>query len=91
MNGGFSCQIAAKTRLVRYHFKLLYNMSKETWKNPFEFTSEALHCISTGVIPSYEAIANINNAKEKESAHQQFVTERLEERSISFFFPLYPI
>ena len=61
-------------------------MLKETWKNPFEFTSETLCCISAGVIPSDEAIADMCNAKEKgESAYHQFVTERLEERSISFF------
>ena len=66
--------------------KSLYNMLKETWKNPFEFISETLCCISTGVIPSDEAIADIYNAKGKgESAYQQFITERLEERSISFF------
>ena len=39
--------------------KLLYNILKETWKNPFEFTSETLCCISTGVIPSNEAIADM--------------------------------
>ena len=61
-------------------------MLKETWKNPFEFTSETLCCISAGVIPSDEAIADMCDAKEKvESAYHQFITERLEERSISFF------
>ena len=34
--------------------KSLYDMLKETWKNPFEFTSETLCCISTGVIPSVQ-------------------------------------
>ena len=46
-----------------------------------------LCCISTGVIPSDEAIADMCNTKEKgESTYQQFITERLEQRSISFFF-----
>ena len=70
---------------------LLHNMFKETWKNPFEFTSETLCCISTGVIPSDEDITDMYNAKEKgESVYQQFITERLEERAISFF-PLSPV
>ena len=66
--------------------KSLYNMLMETWKNPFEFTSEIMCCISTGVIPSDEASADMCDAKGKgESVCQQFITERLEERSISFF------
>lgn len=70
---------------------LLHNMFKETWKNPFEFTSETLCCISTGVIPSDEDITDMYNAKEKgESVYQQFITKRLEERAISFF-PLSPV
>ena len=68
--------------------KSLYNMLMETWKNPFEFTSEMLRCISTGVIPSDEASADMCDAKGKgESACQQFITERLEERSISYTIP----
>ena len=45
--------------------KSLYNMLKETSKNPFQLISETLCCISTGVIPSDEAIADKCNAKEK--------------------------
>ena len=52
-------------------------MLTEIWKNSFEFTSETLCCISTGVTPSDEAIADIRDAKEKgESAYKQFITER---------------
>ena len=40
-------------------------MLGETWKNSFELTSEMLCCISTGVIPSDEAFADMCNAKEK--------------------------
>ena len=61
-------------------------MLEETWKNPFECTYETLCCISTSFMPSDEAIADMCDAKEKgESTYQQFITERLEERSISFF------
>ena len=45
------------------HGKSPYNMLKKTWKNPFEFTSETF--ISTGVVPSDEAIADMCDAKEK--------------------------
>ena len=40
-------------------------MLKETWKNSFEYTSETLCCISTGVIPSDEAIPDIGDAKKR--------------------------
>lgn len=64
----------------------LVNMLKETWKNPFELSSETLCCISTGVIPSDEAIQDMCKAREKgEAAYQKFVDERLEKRSKSFF------
>ena len=77
-----------KRRITRDErdIKSLYNMLKETWKNPFELSSETLCCISTGVVPSDEAIADMCEARDKgQSAYQQFVAERLEGRSKCFF------
>ena len=46
-------------------------MLKETCKNPLQFTLETFCCISTGVIPSDDAIAGMCDAKEKrDSAYQ---------------------
>ena len=68
----------------------LANMLRETWKNPFVGNNDGLSSISTGAVPSPDAIRDMCHAREKgEDAYNDFVNERLgEDRTIDFFATL---
>ena len=71
-----------------------YSMFKETWKNHFEFLPGTWCCIWTRVASYNEAVDNIclesrleyryDIDARLESFYQQFITERLEDRSNIF-------
>ena len=94
-NKGFWHPDLTKPRISRDEkvVNSLCTMMAETWMNPFEMSGEELCSISTGVIPTPEAVRDMCQAREiGESAYLEFVEERLgKNRSKSFFDPIHKL